>query len=53
MSCYDLIALDMDGTLLNTEQKIAPQALASIREAFARGKQVVLCTGRPVSELAF
>lgn len=53
MSCYDLIALDMDGTLLNTEQKIAPQTLASIREAFARGKQVVLCTGRPVSELAF
>lgn len=48
---YDLIALDMDGTLLNTQKKIDPQTLEAIQEADAQGKTVVLSTGRCFADL--
>ncbi|MDN4071859.1 MULTISPECIES: Cof-type HAD-IIB family hydrolase [Fictibacillus] len=41
-----LIALDMDGTLLNDEQEISEGNRMAIREAQAEGVHVVLSTGR-------
>jgi len=43
----ELIAIDMDGTLLNPQHEVTPavkQALAAARE---KGVQIVLATGRP------
>ena len=41
-----LIALDLDGTLLNSEKKITPRTLAAIHEAQAKGVGVTIATGR-------
>ena len=51
MDSYQLIALDIDGTLLNSEKKVDPACAAAIREAAAAGKTIVYCTGRAVCEL--
>jgi Cof subfamily protein (haloacid dehalogenase superfamily) len=41
-----LLALDIDGTLLNTRGELSPRNQAAIDEARARGVQIVLLTGR-------
>jgi len=41
-----LIAIDIDGTLLNPEFKISETDLATLRRAHARGIEVILVTGR-------
>ncbi|MNI32895.1 Sugar phosphatase YidA [compost metagenome] len=46
MSTYKLIALDMDGTLLNNKQEISPENRAAIHAAYAAGAIVILSTGR-------
>lgn len=51
MSNYQLIALDMDDTLLNSQKIITPKTQDAIHRAFAAGKEVVLCTGRSTQEL--
>lgn len=51
MGKYQLIALDMDGTLLNSELKITPRTKEAISLAHAAGKHVVLSTGRCLSEM--
>ena len=43
---YKLIALDIDGTLLNSEKKITNEVFNSIQEAKKLGTKVVLSTGR-------
>ncbi|MDA3978290.1 pyridoxal phosphatase [Gallibacterium sp. AGMB14963] len=43
---YQVIAFDLDGTLLNSEGKILPSSLVAIQRAKAQGKKVVLVTGR-------
>ena len=43
---YKLIALDMDGTLLNDEKKITENTKKAIEQARSSGKYVVLCSGR-------
>ncbi len=48
---YQLIALDMDGTLLTPDKTIAPATVRDIRLAAERGVQIVYCTGRAVPEL--
>ena len=48
---YKLLALDMDGTLLNSQKKISPKTEAAISELSKRGVNVVLSTGRGVAEL--
>ena len=48
---YQLIALDIDGTLLNSRKEIPPEAVQAIRTVCAAGKTVVFDTGRAVSEL--
>ena len=51
MNQYQLIALDMDGTLLNSKKEISPGCKAAIEKALAAGKDVVLSTGRCRPEL--
>ena len=51
MSEYDLIAFDMDGTLLNSEKQISKDTLDMISLAEANGKVVCLSTGRCMPEL--
>lgn len=46
---YKLIALDMDGTLLNEDKEISERTVLAIREVRKRGKKVVLATGRPLN----
>jgi Cof subfamily protein (haloacid dehalogenase superfamily) len=41
-----LVALDVDGTLVNKEGGLLPQTGAAIRRALARGVRIVLATGR-------
>lgn len=43
---YRVIALDLDGTLLDNQKRILPQSLAALAEARAAGVKVVLVTGR-------
>ncbi len=42
-----LIALDLDGTLLNSEKQISRATAAILRDAMAQGLDVVLATARP------
>lgn len=41
-----MIAMDLDGTLLDQEKNIAPEDAAAVREAVAAGYYVTLATGR-------
>jgi Cof subfamily protein (haloacid dehalogenase superfamily) len=43
----DLIAIDMDGTLLDSAHTLSPRVKAAIAAARARGVRIVLATGRP------
>ncbi|MGR3806844.1 sugar-phosphatase [Pasteurella testudinis] len=47
MSKYKLIALDLDGTLLNTQKEISARNHAAITAARAQGVYVILASGRP------
>lgn len=42
-----LIAIDIDGTLLNSNREITEETIEAIGEARELGIQVVLCSGRP------
>ncbi len=43
---YRVIALDLDGTLLDNQKRILPQSLEALAQARAAGVQVVVVTGR-------
>ena len=43
-----LIALDMDGTLLNSQKEIPQAHIQAIHQAVEHGVKLVLCTGRPL-----
>ncbi|WP_213947079.1 sugar-phosphatase [Luteibacter sp. dw_328] len=45
----ELIAIDMDGTLLDSAHTLSPRVKAAITAARARGVRIVLATGRPFS----
>ena len=47
-----LIAFDMDGTLLNSQKELTPGVLEGIRRACEAGKDVVMATGRAYAEVA-
>ncbi len=51
MSQYQLIALDLDGTLLNSQKQVPAESALLIDEITKAGKTVVFCTGRAVTEL--
>lgn len=44
-----LIAIDMDGTLLNEHSELNSATIQAVRDANAQGIKVVICTGRPLS----
>ena len=48
---YKLLALDMDGTLLNSQKKISPRTLNAVTELAKRGVYVVTSTGRNLAEI--
>ncbi|ACQ53882.1 Cof-type HAD-IIB family hydrolase [Clostridium botulinum] len=50
---YQLIALDMDGTLLNDEKKITEKTLSYIKRAKEKGVKVVISSGRVPGGLKF
>lgn len=45
---YKLIALDIDGTLLNSNNQITNTVKDAIKKSKEKGVKVVLCTGRPL-----
>ena len=45
MNRYDLIAFDMDGTLLDSNHQITQDSLDAIDAAVNAGKTVILSTG--------
>ncbi|MCQ2592693.1 MAG: Cof-type HAD-IIB family hydrolase [Treponema sp.] len=51
MGEYDLIAFDMDGTLLDSSKQIRQDSLKMIDQAVGAGKIVCLSTGRCLPEL--
>lgn len=51
---YKLIALDVDGTLLDDDHKLSPGTIETIQMIAEQGTEFVLCTGRaPVSSIPF
>ncbi|MEM6259844.1 MAG: Cof-type HAD-IIB family hydrolase [Planctomycetota bacterium] len=44
---FDLLALDLDGTLLRSDKKLAVYDAVAVKEAVRRGVKVVLTTARP------
>ncbi len=44
---YKLIAIDMDGTLLNDQHEVSGKVKETIAEAKKSGVKIVLCSGRP------
>lgn len=48
---YRLLALDMDGTLLDSNKQVRPQTARALEELVARGVPCAFCTGRNASEL--
>lgn len=51
MKDYKLIAFDMDGTLLTSDNTISAPVQAALERAIDRGKTVLICTGRCYHEL--
>lgn len=49
---YRLLALDLDGTLLNSRKEITPRTKEAIASAQKNGMHIVLCTGRSICEAA-
>ena len=49
---YQLIALDLDGTLLDSRKQLPEKSARAIRKVCAAGKTVVFATGRAVPEMA-
>lgn len=43
---YRIIALDLDGTLLDSKKRILPESLSALAQARAEGVKVVVVTGR-------
>lgn len=44
-----LVAVDMDGTLLNENNILSPKTIKVVKAAKKHGVKVVLCTGRPLT----
>lgn len=44
---YDLIAIDIDGTLLDSTLQLTPPVFDAVQRVVDSGAKIVLCTGRP------
>lgn len=40
-----MVAIDIDGTLINDQREITPKTVAAIKKASQQGVKIVLCTG--------
>ncbi|USS87052.1 sugar-phosphatase [Fructilactobacillus cliffordii] len=49
MTDIKLIAIDIDGTLLNEKNELAPATISAIKKAREKGIKIVLCSGRPLA----
>ncbi len=47
---YDLLAVDLDGTLLDSQHALPAENRAALHRAHAAGMRIVLCTGRAFTE---
>lgn len=45
---YKALALDLDGTLINSEKKLSTQNKKAVMEAAERGVHIILASGRPL-----
>jgi len=52
-SQYKLVAIDMDGTLLDNDKKISAQNKAAIQAACNQNVRIVICSGRSYQSLRF
>lgn len=48
---YKLVAIDLDGTLLNSYGEVTPKTKEAIKKAVEKGVEVVLASGRPISSV--
>ena len=46
---YKLVAIDLDGTLLNNSKEISERNIRAIQEACRKGVKIVICSGRVFS----
>lgn len=46
-----LVAIDLDGTLLNGQKRISARNVETLKQAKKHGVKVVICTGRPLSSV--
>lgn len=53
MANYQMIVLDLDGTLTNSEKQITKRTKDALMEAQRQGKTVVLASGRPTHGILF
>lgn len=44
-----LVAIDVDDTLLNSKGKLSSSTITAVKAALAQGVKVVLCSGRPLA----
>lgn len=44
---YNVLALDLDGTIMNSQKKVTPKTVDTIIQAQKKGVKVVLASGRP------
>ena len=47
MTQVKLLALDLDGTLTNSDKVVTPRIRAALQQAAQRGVRIVLASGRP------
>ena len=48
---YKLVAIDLDGTLLNSYGEVSEKTREAIKEAVNNGIEIVLASGRPISSV--
>ena len=48
MTSIKLVAVDIDGTLLNSKREITPEVAKAVQEAKSKGVKIVIATGRPI-----
>ncbi|MBO5373814.1 MAG: HAD family phosphatase [Lachnospiraceae bacterium] len=53
MSTYDVIVLDLDGTLTNSKKVITPKTKEALLKVQCAGKKVVLASGRPTGGVVY
>lgn len=52
MMTIKLVAIDMDGTLLNSNYELLASTKLAVKRALKQGVKIVLCSGRPFAGLA-